>query len=63
MLSVNISKNIINFSPLAPTHVVYSNDKTPSPHKSARTFRDYPDRANIKLNQFQDWNSKLDIQL
>ncbi|CAD8062628.1 unnamed protein product [Paramecium primaurelia] len=51
------------YNPLAPTHVVFSNDKTPSPHRSARTFRDSPERAKVKLNQFQDWNSKLDIQL
>ncbi|CAD8073986.1 unnamed protein product [Paramecium sonneborni] len=52
-----------DYHPLAPTHVVFSNDKTPSPHRSARTFRDSPERAKVKLNQFQDWNSKLDIQL
>ncbi|CAD8071292.1 unnamed protein product [Paramecium primaurelia] len=51
------------YHPLPPTHVVYSNDKTPSPYRSARTFKDSPERAKVKLNQFKDWNSKLDIQL
>ncbi|CAD8168647.1 unnamed protein product [Paramecium octaurelia] len=51
------------YHPLAPTHVVFSNDKTPSPYRSSKTFRDSPERAKTKLNQFKDWNSKLDIQL
>ncbi|CAD8079019.1 unnamed protein product [Paramecium sonneborni] len=51
------------YNPLTPTHVVFSNDKISSPIKSARTFKDSTESAKVKLNQFQDWNSKLDIQL